>query len=752
MSIKVNLNVNDIGPHSDAKSISESKGMNNLKIAIYAQNGSGKTFISRMFALSEDLDDTNDYSHLLTLNKNSGSFLYTITDDKNNKPHKYSVIIRNGFPVQVNNSSGYIYHVFNSDYVRKNINSQNFVIDGDNITGVIIGETNIDLSNEKQLLSTHQAEIDRNISEIKGCILKAKQMLSKNHVKSNTSEYNNINYKNVVAKKYTSEKDSVELITNELNKIESIPDDIHIVSKIPKNIDVDFLSEIEKLLNTSYNRMNLDEKVMNKIRTHFDFYKDGLFEYENSNENICPFCNQYIQEDGIYYINLYRQFFNNEEAQIINEIEERISVLNRLKKQIIDFYNDYYKMQSWFYEYRVYVPDFAEESLIDLTPHEEVINSINSIIDCLYDKKANISNNNYNVSVNISTINNLKNSYYSRFNDSLILIEKLESILTDSRKKKLEIKKKLCRAVMNQVITSCEPQIDIIEEQRKLQTELENKIEEMESDVKSDKRKLVIKSMKQFLAFFFHEKYEFNEDRFMLEFKSHLIDSNANNILSDGEKSIIAFCYYLATTHTLLSRDNDYEKLYFIIDDPISSLDYDYVYAVTGIIKNLNVYFPKIKRERYIILTHNAEFMASLMANRITSNNFYLKNGKITEINDELLMPYEYHLMDVYNISIGKSQPSHTTANSVRHVLETIMRFDDPKSNNNILLYINNDEILRKNRFLYSFMNDLSHGRYRIEKAITDEEIISICKTVCEFVDNKFSKQLDAIKAKKDAG
>lgn len=105
-------------------------------------------------------------------------------------------------------------------------------------------------------------------------------------------------------------------------------------------------------------------------------------------------------------------------------------------------------------------------------------------------------------------------------------------------------------------------------------------------------------------------------------------------MLSDGEKNIIGFCYYLAVTHKKINKKLDYDNLLFVIDDPISSMDYHYVYQVSDIIRNLyNELKIDKKKYRYIILTHNYEFLNLLMSNNISTLNLMLSQNHLQKLN-----------------------------------------------------------------------------------------------------------------------
>jgi wobble nucleotide-excising tRNase len=223
--------------------------------------------------------------------------------------------------------------------------------------------------------------------------------------------------------------------------------------------------------------------------------------------------------------------------------------------------------------------------------------------------------------------------------------------------------------------------------------------------------------------------------------------SNASDVLSDGEKSIMAFCFFLAETHKKVEKEADYQKLFFIIDDPISSLDFHYVYSVAQIIRRLNdkTRFPIGERLRFLVLTHNIEFMSILIRNKIIDGRFILEKSKIKKLQKELIMPYEEHLRDVYEVSEGTKIPSNTTPNSIRHILETINKFEKP--NFDFVAYCEYIELLKDdNEFLYALIHDNSHGNYRNQMATTPAMIIKGCKKVIEVISSKFDGQIEIMK------
>ena len=246
-------------------------------------------------------------------------------------------------------------------------------------------------------------------------------------------------------------------------------------------------------------------------------------------------------------------------------------------------------------------------------------------------------------------------------------------------------------------------------------------------------------SFREFLNYFFQGKYSFDDDRFRIVFDGESMSNGVSRVLSDGEKSVVAFCYFLAESHRLVSRDADYEDLVFVIDDPISSMDFHYVYAMAELLRHLRV-FMGTKRSRVILLTHSIEFMGILLRNRVLAGGFSLAGSTARVLQQDLVMPYEGHLRDVLDVSTSRIEPSHHTPNSIRHVLETIVSFESPGSQ--VATLFQHDKELKDNGFLYSLINDGSHGAVRRQRAYTEDQIVSGCKTVIGFIKKRFPGQL----------
>ncbi len=99
-------------------------------------------------------------------------------------------------------------------------------------------------------------------------------------------------------------------------------------------------------------------------------------------------------------------------------------------------------------------------------------------------------------------------------------------------------------------------------------------------------------------------KIEIEEEKFILKRNGYPAYS-----LSEGEKSAIAFSYFLTELKSL-KKEGDIEKTISFIDDPISSLDSNHVFQVRSLISN---FFKNCDYCQLFVSTHNFEFFSMLL-------------------------------------------------------------------------------------------------------------------------------------------
>lgn len=739
--IKMVFDIKNLGPHT-ALQFDDQAG--SINVGIYANNGAGKTFISRAFRLILSKNNPSTANKLLTKKQTTGKFVFKINNTADTVKQSRNLEItlnKNSEPIVINDT-GYLFHVFNSDYVDENLELMNYTPNGD-IQGYILGKTNIDVTKEKEKLNNIIVEKEAIEKLIKEAIKKAIDDLDILMISKTTNEYKSINFENVISGVTVLEDDNFLSLKGMQRQLNLMPDDIDdIPSDLYYNIDSSAQNDLERLLCTAYTKSAIHQDVIKKFKSKKDFIEQGIKLYHLDNKQ-CPFCEQKLDEKALAIIDLYNKYIEDLESKIIKEFDIMINRLKKLKSDIEDYYKKFNEINTKYNDMKKYLPSFKTEELKILNNNETVLVKIDELINMFNIKKNDITIINFEpkeqISVIIAFLKNLKE-------DLSVQIKKI-SLLNKSKnsigEEKLKLKKRLCNARYLNLVNEQSPNI---KQCTKLALEIEKLVEDIkikESTSKINKKEKVIQSIKYFLNFFFDNKYEFDENKFCIKFMDEILSDNAKDVLSEGEKGIVAFCYYLATTHTIIKNEDDYKRLFFVIDDPISSMDFNFVYAVTQIIRRINQHFNEGSFDRFIILTHNLEFMNVLMRNHVVNQKYILEKNKISIWKQQLMLPYENHLSDIIRIAKGELEPSHTTANSIRHILETICKFE--YRDKSIENFISEKAKLKDNAYIYSLMQDLSHGAVRSQPPLTREIIVNACTILKEYILAEYSGQLEGL-------
>ncbi|MDD4010006.1 MAG: AAA family ATPase [Fermentimonas sp.] len=412
----------------------------------------------------------------------------------------------------------------------------------------------------------------------------------------------------------------------------------------------------------------------------------------------------------------YTRYLNDKEAKTIKQFKGNLELLSSIITSLKAVENTNAKRINLFNEYKTkYIPS-SEEVELDSLNVEDAQNVIQSLINVIEEKLKDISRS---ILVENSIIENIEknctllNVIIDSNNRQIEIINTKKDRIGEENK---SIRKDICKCVYNHLVNIHKTNIQSIHRLRKDGETVSTEIKKKKKQEKVSKKDKVASTIKEVLNYFFSDKYTLDEETFRLVFHNKtLIKDQAKDVLSQGEKNIIAFAYYIGDTHLKVNNEDDYEKLFFIIDDPISSMDYTHVYTLCGVIRNLSNIIDKLQRERLIVFTHNNEFMRILTSNKIVDKKLLLKNGELKDFNNNLTVPYINHLMDVFNVARRGEVANHTTANSIRHIIETLTKFQNIDiSKDGVSDYIKCN--IQNDTKSYTLINDLSHGGWRSEQ------------------------------------
>ncbi|PHM49825.1 AAA family ATPase [Xenorhabdus sp. KK7.4] len=183
-------------------------------------------------------------------------------------------------------------------------------------------------------------------------------------------------------------------------------------------------------------------------------------------------------------------------------------------------------------------------------------------------------------------------------------------------------------------------------------------------------------------------------------------DKNAYKTLSEGEKTLITFLYFIEKCKE--RKENDKYKNLIVIDDPISSLSFNYIYDIASFIKY--ELFDSKHENKIIILTHNLFFFHELIKFTPSQDDkfeekhkaYRLYKGENTKIEkmDRKNIKNEYQLLwqtikDIENGNVSES----ILPNVMRNILEYYFSF------------LNNTDKLRNK--LHEMSEELSDDSYK---------------------------------------
>lgn len=725
-----------------------------LKMGVFANNGSGKTFLSRLFRLTEKQDelvlDENGKSptdKLLTFGKNSGTFSFKITDKEGNVKDDFSISLTKG-QIPTIPETKYLYHTFNQDYVEQNIRVLGYEKDSD-IQGFILGKVNIDLKDDEdnlvkiakegeQLKEQVEKEINTYVEENISNIQNIKRLSEYAYLKPNEIFQG-------IEKDLFEVSKSIDDLFADYNKIKSVPENLADIGTVDRvNINFQTLNEIKENLNKEFSLSSLAEDFKEKIKGKQIFVETGMTLLSDTENNSCPFCEQELQESAISLIDNYTKYLNDTEAKTIKQFKGNIELLSNIiaSLKVIETANS--KRINLFNEYKTkYIPSSEDEELSSLNI-EEAEQAIQSFIEIIEEKLKDISKSvvvENSVIENIEKHQTLLNNSIDANNEKINSINAKKNGISEENK---AVRKEICKCAYNNLVETHKTNIKSIFQLREQWKTLDTEIKKKKEQQKVSKKEKVASTIKAVLNYFFSDKYTLDEETFRLVFyKNTLEKDQAKDVLSEGEKNIIAFAYYIGDTHLKVESEDDYEKIFFIIDDPISSMDFTHVYTLCGVIRDISKIIDKLNRERLVIFTHNNDFMRVLTANNIVDKKLLLKKGELKDFNNNLTVPYINHLMDIYNIARKDEVANHTTANSIRHIIETLAKFQNLDiSRDSIAEYIKKN--IPSDTKSYTLIQDLSHGGWRSEQSpITEDDYKDVCETIVKHIEDKFQGQIE---------
>jgi len=713
---------------------------------IFANNGTGKSFLSRAFRsikLAEQIDEKDLHNSLNSQESilRTGSFEFGYADQLLLK-----LELRSNQTVAITRDPDTIFHVFSSDFVDEELRTRGYTIDDEIDHEIIVGTENSDLMDLQATFAETQIQKTALWAAVSTLFANAKNQLKDNFaIRANLNNYKALSPEQLLQlpPRSTDAKTLLDL-KEDFDTLASAPEDIAAPatkSEISHEIDV---ADLHTTLSTTYPDQETFSKIKDDFRENSDFFLTGI---SHSDGESCYFCKQNFGTNAKNLFHLYEAYLEDKTIVTQKKLTEFVKSLQKIINELTEASVQNSNSTIKYGEAAKYFSDFEDLSIDSLNePVSLAVKAIESYIATIEQKKVELTKPIEDLDFGefekkLETLNETIRRNNNRF--SL-----LENAIKNRSRERSNIQRNACVEVLYAVFEQTKDQINLYLSQSQLEINQKAEIEQLKL-TSGDKVKAKLKvadTFSRLIYTMFGPKYTFDKDNFILKIGEEEMTRGGAGTFSDGEKSIIAFCYYIAQMHLIVETKDDYPKIFMVIDDPMTSLSNNYIFSVTNLLKNMRIKDGDIvlspssdPRPKKLILTHNDYFF-----NIISGSNVVKKSGhfELSEEGDnhvirnqsDFLSPHSSHLKVVYLVASGRKPPDFQTGNSIRSVIEGIWRFcRNDKPNLTEFLTLASDE--HDVSVSSSLINQLSHAVSFSDIGFVESDIIQACVDAINIVD-----------------
>ena len=443
--IRVNLNINNIGPHYGSNKINFLGQLNSNKIVFYASNGTGKSFISRTFRLVTPGEHDLNPNDLLTLGRTSGTLSIKIVntttpDDEKN----LSIFVNNDSTADVQNDTGYIFHVYNSDFVKENIEPRGYTPDGD-IEGYILGKVQIDLTKEKKRELELKYEIKNKEDIIYGSIENAKKELRDNGINPTMREFALIDKEKLRRKENVGDVQSFNEIVKQMEMLKQLPEKLSDISEPTFKVKEEVFDEIVTILATAYPRAEWDDEFVEEVKKNRTFIEKGAELYDDNN-GICPFCKQILDKKALELIGKYKSFLADKQSEVLRKIDLNIKALEDIIASIRIYAKETRSANLDIQNLKKYFPSLENVNLINLNCEEDLFNCLTTLISYLQRKSDSLMDINSDFETVVGECKKLIREIFEQQEKNSVIIRQVNKTKEDVTGERLRLRRNLCKA------------------------------------------------------------------------------------------------------------------------------------------------------------------------------------------------------------------------------------------------------------------------------------------------------------------
>ncbi|EMH32324.1 hypothetical protein HMPREF1423_00032 [Helicobacter pylori GAM270ASi] len=595
---------------------------------IFGNNGCGKTSLTRAFELL--IPNNKHIEKYRTISADESPSIEFECKDRSYKIEPNSDI---GVPFKV--------EIYNSDFLHNNapLNSEfglKKLDDGTIILeGSVLGEETKEINQlkdfrekvekrqkkikdendiENTLIAKQKSEIKKYGEEIEKI---RKEMTSKT-IQIALDEIGISNFYKVSKDKFKYQEDKLKNLEKDFNEFNEAMKKFDGLKEmeLPKD-DQTIKDKLKSLFS-----FDIDKEaggVSEKIKEHIskvgrEFIEKGMKLQKEMPDNACPFCTQEIPHE---IIQDYTSYFNKS-VETFNQCSLEMS--GTLKK-----YFNQWNIKEILQSFEKFEPFMKKDFSKNKESLEKALEQIKVLLEKLQkevDKKEGVKNEKKFQEIDKELLE-IQENIQKHVNETRKILnekkkqkEKLEKLKTELKEARIK-KAKHDSYDWQKIKKEAEIKLSVLnrghERLNCFLEKIDNKLKKLYEQKRPD-----IEAINSYLKALNLPKYSLHEDYRIVLNSDVLENSKAEMILSDGEKTTLAFAYFLARLKLFYKKEN-LKNLVVVIDNPISSLDEQRIYNTSYIVAKINQELAgeALKdgedKAQVFVLTHNHTFMARLI-------------------------------------------------------------------------------------------------------------------------------------------
>ncbi len=596
---------------------------------IFGNNGCGKTSLTRAFELL--IPKNKHIEKYRTISADKSPSIEFECEDRSYKIEPNGDIRVPPFKVEIYNSD-FLHNnaPLNSEFGLKKLDDGTIILEGS-----VLGEETKEINqlkdcrgkvekrqkkikdendSENTLSAKQESEIKKYDKEIE----KIRKKMTSNTIKITPDEIGINDFCKVSKDKFKYQEDALTDLEKDFNKLNEAMKKFDGLKEMELPKDYQTIKDKLEFL-FSFNIDKEAGQVSEKIKEHIsnvgrEFIEKGMKLQKEMLDNACPFCTQKIPHE---IIQEYTSYFN-ESVETFNQ--RSLEMSGTLKK-----YFNQWNIKEILQSFEKFEPFMKKDFSKNKESLENALEQIKVLLEKLQkevDKKEGAKNEGKfqkidkelleiqeNIQKHVDKTRNILNQKKEQK-------EKLEKLKTDLKEARIK-KAKHDSYDWQKSKREAERKLSVLnrghERLNCLLEKIDNKLKELYDQKRPD-----IEIINNYLKALNLPKYSLDKDYRIVLNSDALENSEAEMILSGGEKTTLAFAYFLARLK-LFYKKEDLKNLVVVIDDPISSLDEQRIYNTTCLVAKINQELAREKlsnekdRAQVFVLTHNHTFMARLI-------------------------------------------------------------------------------------------------------------------------------------------